>query len=389
MTVFKGYLKIIKRNLGYMGLYLGIFLSIMLMMYGFSSNGSISNSMYQSSRLAIAVIDEADSTFSKGLIQCLSRKHDVITEATDRDALAEELYYEELDYVLQIPAEAERLVMEGKEAMEITKRPGDGMYRGLYADMEIDTYLNTYCTYRRIGLDEKEAVEKALHVMEQEASVEIRNAAGHGGEIALYHFYYRYLPFPLMYALCYVISYVLNNFNRREVERRINSSGVSAFQQGLQGILALGLMCIACYLVLMILPIGMYGRELLKDAHLGYYMLNSACMVLVAASIAYLVGNAVKKEMAVNGITNIVTLGMCFLCGTFVDMDIMAKGVKTAAQFLPVYWYENANKLLYEFSALTQEQLQEVWLGFGIQLAVSLVCLSIALLIRRKRVSEG
>lgn len=151
----------------------------------------------------------------------------------------------------------------------------------------------------------------------------------------------------------------------------------------------MGLMCIACYLVLMILPIGMYGRELLKDAHLGYYMLNSACMVLVAASIAYLVGNAVKKEMAVNGITNIVTLGMCFLCGTFVDMDIMAKGVKTAAQFLPVYWYENANKLLYEFSALTQEQLQEVWLGFGIQLAVSLVCLSIALLIRRKRVSEG
>lgn len=388
MTVFKGYMKIIKRNLGYMALYLGVFLSIMLMMYGFNSQGSTSDSMYQSTRLTIAVIDQEKSVFSKGLIQCLSRKHDVITETVDRELLAEKLYYEDLDYMLQIPEEAESQIMEGKAVMEVTKRPGDGMYRGLYADMEVDTYLNTYCTYRRMGLDEETAVEKTLHVMEQEAQVEIRNAAGHGNETALYHYYYRYLPFPLLYALCYVVSYVLNNFNRKEIERRINSSGVSAFRQGLQGILALGLLCAATYLFLMILPIGLYGRELLKDAHLGYYMMNSACMVLVAASIAYLVGNVVKDSMAVNGLTNVIALGMCFLCGTFVDMDIMSKGVKTAAQFFPVYWYENANKLLYEFSTLTSEQSQEVWLGFGIQIAVSLVCMSVALIIRRKRVSE-
>lgn len=388
MTVFKGYLMIIKRNLGYMILYIGIFLSIMMMMYGIFSADDSSNSMYQSTRLSIAVIDEADSTFSKGLIQCLSREHSVTTETTELDVLTEKLYYEELDYVVQIPEEAERQLMEGKAAMEVTKRPGDGMYRGLYADMEIDTYLNTYRTYRKMGLEEPEAVEKALHVMEQEASVEVRNAAGHGEKIAMYHFYYRYLPFPLLYALCLLISVTLNNFNRKEVERRINSSGISAFRQGFQGILALGLMCLVCYLFLMLLPILLYGKELLQDVHVGYYMLNSACMFLVAASIAYLIGNVVKNQMAVTGITNIVTLGMCFLCGVFVDMDIMAKGIKIAAQFLPVYWYENANNLLYEFAALTQEQSQEVWLGFGIQIAVSLVCLSIALLIRRKRVNE-
>ncbi|MDE7367156.1 MAG: ABC transporter permease [Lachnospiraceae bacterium] len=388
MTVFKGYMKIIKRNLGYMALYLGVFLSIMLMMYGFSSQGNTSGSVYQSTRLTIAVIDQEKSVFSKGLIQCLSRKHDVITETVDRELLAEKLYYEDLDYMLQIPEEAESQIMEGKAVMEVTKRPGDGMYRGLYADMEVDTYLNTYCTYRRIGLDEETAVEKTLYVMEQEAQVEIRNAAGHGTETALYHYYYRYLPFPLLYALCYVVSYVLNNFNRKEIERRINSSGVSVFRQGLQGILALGLLCAATYLFLMILPIGLYGRELLKDVHLGYYIMNSACMVLVAASIAYLVGNVVKDSMAVNGLTNVIALGMCFLCGTFVDLDIMSKGVKTAAQFFPVYWYENANILLYEFSTLTSEQSQEVWLGFGIQIAVSLVCMSVALIIRRKRVSE-
>lgn len=383
MTVFKGYLKIIKRNFRYMFLYLGIFLAIMLMMYGFISSDS--DSMYQSTRLTIAVIDQENSVFSQGLISCLGRKHDILTELVDRDATAEGLYYEELDYVLQIPEGAEELVLEGKTALETTKRPGDGMYRGMYADMEINAYLNAYRTYRRTGLEQEEAAEKALHVMEQETQVEIR---GHGGETELYHYYYRYLPFPLMYALCYVISYVLNSFNRKEIERRINSSGISAFRQGVQGILALGILCIGVYLFLMVLPMGLYGKKLLQDVHLGYYMLNSACMVLVAASIAYLVGNAVKNEMAVNGLANIITLGMCFLCGVFVDMDIMGKGVRIAAQFLPVYWYENANKLLYEFHTLTPEQSGEVWLGFGIQAAVSLVCITIALLIRRKRVNE-
>lgn len=390
MTVFKGYLIIIKRNLGYIILYMGIFLTIMMMMFEFRSQESGSDSMYQSTPLSIAVIDQEESIFSNGLIQCLSRKHDVSTETIDQSVLAESLYYEELDYVLQIPEKAEELILDGMSALDVTKRPGDGMYSGLYADMEIDTYLNTYRTYRNLGLEAEEAVEKTLKVMEEEVQVELRDANGHGGEeTALYHLYYRFLPFPLLYALGYVISYVLNNFNRKEMERRINSSGVSAFQQGMQGILAISLMCVVLYLFLMLLPLGLYGKELLQDAHLGYYMLNSACIVLVAASIAYLLGNVVKNELVINGIVNIIALGMCFLCGTFVDMDIMGKGVKAAARFLPVYWYENANILLYEFRTLTPEQSGEVWLGFGIQIAVSLACLTIALLIRKKRVNEG
>lgn len=388
MTVFKGYVIIIKRNLGYMALYTGIFLGIMLMMFGFSSRGSTANSMYNSSRLIIAVIDEDNSAFSRGMIACLNQNHDVETEISDRNELVERMYYEELDYVLQIPRDAEELLLEGNAAFQVTKRPGDGMYRGLYADMQIESYLNTYRIYRGIGMEEEQAVEKALKVMEREASVEIRDASGHGEETALYHFYYRYLPFAVLYAFCYMIPFILQAFNRKEIVRRMSSSGVTYVQQGLQGILALGILCVVYYLLLMLLSVILYGSELLQDTHFGYYMLNAACIILVAASIAYLIGNLVKSDLAINGIANVTALSMCFLCGTFVDMDIMGKGVKIAAQFFPVYWYENSNKLLYEFQALSPEQLRTVWLGFAIQIAASLACLTIALIVRRKRVHE-
>ena len=47
---------------------------------------------------------------------------------------------------------------------------------------------------------------------------------------------------------------------------------------------------------------------------------------------------------------------MSFLCGVFVPLDIMGKGVKTVAHFLPVYWYEISNNLLNNSAVLTQHR---------------------------------
>ncbi len=96
-----------------------------------------------------------------------------------------------------------------------------------------------------------------------------------------------------------------------------------------------------------------------------------------------------KNELAVNGIANIVALGMSFLCGVLVDMELLGSGVRMVAQFLPVYWYETANITLYEFGSMTMEQRNSVWLSIGIQLAMAVSILCIALIIKKKRVKEA
>ena len=81
-----------------------------------------------------------------------------------------------------------------------------------------------------------------------------------------------------------------------------------------------------------------------------------------------------------SGIVNILSLGMCFTCGVFVEMDLMSSGVRKAAQFLPVYWYETVNNLLSDYKTISGNIMPEVMGGIGIQLvfAVAFVCVTLA-----------
>ena len=66
----------------------------------------------------------------------------------------------------------------------------------------------------------------------------------------------------------------------------------------------------------------------------------------------------------------------------------MNSGVKTAAQFLPVYWYEKTNDLLAQFGSITGEVRMEVLQALGIQLvfAVTFVCIAMAISKRKRTV---
>lgn len=100
-------------------------------------------------------------------------------------------------------------------------------------------------------------------------------------------------------------------------------------------------------------------------------------MLLVGMSMAYLVGMFTKDTNTLSGAVNVISLGMCFLCGVFVPLEYMNKGVKTAAQFLPVYWYEKVNDTLVEYGTVAGAVQSEILKAFGIQLMFAAVFLCI------------
>ena len=134
-----------------------------------------------------------------------------------------------------------------------------------------------------------------------------------------------------------------------------------------------------------VMPAILYGRSFLSDPHLPYYLLNSFIMMLVSLSIAFLISSFPINEEIINGIVNVITLGMAFTCGVFVSMDILGKGVRTIARFLPVYWYETTNSLIAGNRTFTDSQTAELWRGYGIQLLFMAAFFGIALVLRRNR----
>ena len=113
-------------------------------------------------------------------------------------------------------------------------------------------------------------------------------------------------------------------------------------------------------------------------------MLNSLTLLLVGLALSFLLGTFITKEDILTALVNVVTLGMSFLCGVFVPLDIMGKGVKTVAHFLPVYWYEISNNLLHNSAVLTQAQRPLLYRNNGIQLLFAAAIFCIALVVSKR-----
>ena len=124
----------------------------------------------------------------------------------------------------------------------------------------------------------------------------------------------------------------------------------------------------------------MYGKKFCQSGNLGYCLANSLLMMAVALSLSYLVGMFMKNSNMLSGVANVISLGMCFLCGVFVPMSVMDQKVLKVSRFLPVYWYEQVNELLGEYTVLPDHVVSKIYMAMGIEalFSVAFVCLILA-----------
>ena len=198
-------------------------------------------------------------------------------------------------------------------------------------------------------------------------------------------FYYRYLPYLALSLMCYILGYILIGFRKGNITRRMRASALPARRQAAEGLLASGILAFALWVFCTAAAFLLYGKEMIKGGFPGYLLLNSTALVLVSVTIAYLIGTLIRNSEALSGIVNVVSLCMCFLCGVFVDMDHLNSGVRKAAQFFPVYWYERVNDLIAEYGASAAYVRTEIFQGIGIQLVFAAVFICVTMAVSREQ----
>ncbi|GAA0278080.1 ABC transporter permease [Muricomes sp. OA1] len=379
MTVFKGYMKIVKANVGLMLMYLAIFFGITMMIQAVTKDTG--SGSYSAESVHVGIVDEDGGALAKGLKEYLGQFHNLTMIDNDKEKLQESLFYRELEYIVKIPAGFEKKCLEGGEKLEVTKVPGS--YTSFYVDQQITSFLNSVKTYYAAGYSASDAVDAALE--RQGAEITMLDINGNAGEVPGYTYYFRYIPYLMMSVLCYVLGNILSAFHKGDIPKRMQACAVSNRRQNLEALLAAGLMGGALWAVCMLGNLVLYGKAFLKSSSIPYYLLNSLAVLLVVLALAYLVGMLTNNTNALNGIVNTVSLGMCFLCGVFVPLDVLNKGVITVAQFLPVYWYEKANDMLADFGNITGSVRTEVLQAVGIQLVFAAAILCIAMAVSKKK----
>jgi ABC-2 type transport system permease protein len=387
MTVFRGYLKIISKNMGVIITYTAIFLAISLLITALMPEKQ--KASFQAEKLNITIVDEDDSPISQGLTEYLSKTSNVTFSDMDKEELSRKLYARDTEYILRIPDGFGENFLEDNSLLDATKLPDSSA--AFFVDSLVDGFLSTASSYIKAGYTQEEAVTKTLRALDVEPDVTIMDT-GRLDENSRANYSYTFMYFPYLYVtlMIYCISFVLMAFSGREIRRRMLSSPISSTKQTLQAILAFSLVFLAFWSISLLMPLAMKnGADFYTSPLAGYYILNSLALLLVSVAIGFLVGSLVKSSEAVAAVSNIVGLGFCFLCGVFVPMEYLGKGVTQISQFLPVYWYETANEILATHTSLSAENLQQVLQSVGIQGAYALALIVITLFIMKQKNREA
>ena len=388
MQVFKLYFKLLKANKGTIIMYLAIFLSVALVMTGNLAAGSDTN--MEETKLDIAIIDQDNKILGKAMKEYFGESNNLIDMEYDKEAILNELYWRNLDYVLVIPKGFEdSLLDEKKEDMELESMKVPGYFDASYFESELSLYTSKLTGLLEAGYSMEKATDKLMDLQGEETKVTLAAFVNQNQNDACTIFF-AYAPYLFITLGMNGIGIILLRVNEKQVKDRMECSSTSLKERiaGLTGgIMVFGVML----LVVVLVAAGVLSKgSIYTDARFPYFLLNLFAMLLFGLSLGFLAGTVAKNYDAVNGLVNVVSLGLCFLGGVFVPQEFFSETIIKVAKFFPTYWYVATNESIGAMKKLTPELTSSIFSQVGVVAGYALVIFAITMVIissKRKRVA--
>lgn len=250
-------------------------------------------------------------------------------------------------------------------------------------ERNVDNYLNSVESYVAAGYTVDEATDLAIEALDVSVDVSLPNS----GDASMHspkYYYYNYLAWIMIYVMILGVAPILLRFNEKEIKNRIKCSSyhfVNLNKELLLGVLSTGIIVCAIFSLMSLLC---FQKEMLNISG-ALFVLNLVCYMLVALAIAYTVSTFVEKIDMLNMASNIISIGMSFLCGVFVPREFIGEGIQRAAHFLPAYWYcDNAIRI----DTYTSSELTPIFTNMGVQILFAFAIVTVGLVIARNKKSK-
>ncbi len=385
MPVFKTFMKIVKKNRGTVIMYLAIFLGIAIPITKLIPGASTPS--YSDTSEPVAVLDYDNSTLSRGIVEFMRTTQNLKEIKTDKDSIQDALYFRDVSYILSLPENFEKDLLEGRNPLlNTTSIPNS--YSGIYINMQVEQYISFLRIYLANGLSAEEAVSKTAQVMNTKADVNLVNDGKKLSQSYKFMFYYQYIPYMLLGILVQIIGVVFLSFNKEEVRKRTLCSSTTLFSRNVQ--LFLGCIVLGLSVLIIVLSISfiMYSNELPKSGVFSWLLINSLSFLTVSISLGFLVGSIVKSDNQLSALATSIAMVFSFLGGIFIPQEFMNSQIQQISKFFPTYWYTVNNKLLgyaqntfaFDHISFTQNTL--------IQLGFALAFFTLALAVSKQRSSR-
>jgi ABC-2 type transport system permease protein len=413
MQVFKTYFRIIRASIGALAVTTAIFLGISVMVTMMAPSGGATG--FVETRTPITVINrDAGSPLAEGLSEYLAEVYTVMEFPDDEEKLQDALFWRNVDYIAIIPEGFSETFMAGEEAI-VDKVIAPGASSSRYIDMRIDKFLNAARLHRDYGT--RADADTGADVDAQGAdrarasatpawqsrlvaavradltgTVEVTTtsiAASTGGvkSSQAYSYYFAYMSYALLAMAISGISSIMMAFNKRQVHLRTMCTPMPSWRMNVSLVAGHAVFSLACWILLAVFSVIIYGNKLLGSGLFPYYIANSLAFTVVAAAVGLAVGSFVRTGSGLSAAVNVIALGMSFLSGVFVPQSVMSPSVLSVSKFLPAYWYVRANDAITALTRLDAAALAPVYQSILIQLGFAVAIVSVTLLMSRERAS--
>ena len=373
MQVFKLFFKIAKSKWLSMLVFLGIFLLIL----NFTNVGGGADT-FKTSKMSLTIFDHDKTDASKQLCDYLAKDNIIFDFEDDKDKLIDALYVTSTNYVITINEGYQDKLSKGETDGLFTARYLHDSYTNKLADSMLDTYVSTVKAYLAGGMELSKALDAAQQALDVKTEVTFETFENESAQTKAASFF-NYMPYALLSIFVSVLCPVIVAMNKKEVGFRTKCSSINV---SVQTIAASGIFVVIIWLMLMAFGIGKNGG--MFSGNMWYAVLNTVSFTLVCVAIALLFAELGIGDNVLAFVTQVLGLGMAFLCGMFVPQEMLSSSVLAAARFLPAYWYVKANDMICGLGT-DKFKLSTVMMCIGIQLLFAAAIFAVSLIVKRQK----
>ena len=351
MTVFKTILKILNKLKGMIILYTAILVAITALNQ--TSGNNMTN--FEDSKPSVLIVNkDSEDNIAKGFEDYIS-KHSEIKDidTKDEEKINDAIFYRDVNYVIYIPKDFGKNLLDGKNPSLEYKSCGDEY--SSYAQMMVEKYIKTVLIYKDY-YSGVELISKVNKVVDKDTKVYMKTTLDIS-KLSSMTQYFNILNYALLAGCVYCISMILASLNDETVRKRTIISSFNYKKYNRIVLLSNSIVIFAMWILYMILALILFKDLMFSSNGLGY-VINSFVFTICSLTIGFLIGNITQNKNAIGGIVNVIALGTSFLCGCFVPFEYMPDYVLKIAHILPTYYYVANNQLIKTMEVFNFESIK-------------------------------
>ncbi len=378
MTVFKTYLKILRKNM-----FMVIVFTFMLVLFGGLRSTSDDKSLsFSSVKPDILIVNnDKEEGITKHFIEYIKENSETPEINYDEESINDALFYNDTDYVIYIPQGFNENFMNGSiNSLDVKKGIN---FNSSYSEMIVERYFKIANYYKDKVSNEEELINIINDTLINETEINILTKLD-TDKLEEARFFFDFESYSLIVCLVFIIGLILSIFNSEKIRKRNVISSTSYKKNNRLLLLSNLLYAFTIWVIYLLLALIILG-DILWTSNGIMLIINSFIYLLTLTSLAFLLGNLITNKDSVNGITNIIGIGTSFLCGVFVPLDYLPETVKLIAHFLPTYYYVESNKIITSLEEVNLTTLGPVFINMGILIICLIIFIILSNIVSNKR----